>query len=85
MLISFQVIYFLLHFSFSKLPTTIVKVDTKINQIECLYNDCQLSGVVNFDAFRISLEGFEKFHPQKSIITIVDFSLPSNVERFFCD
>lgn len=83
MLTSFQVIYFLLHFSFAKLPTPVVKIDTKVNEIQCLYNDCQLTGVVNFEAFRTSLEGFEKFHPQKQIITIVDFSLPSNVERFF--
>jgi hypothetical protein len=83
MLISFQVFYFLLNFSFAKLPIKIIKPETKSSEIQCLYNDCQLLGVVNFEAFRTSLEGFERFHPQKTIITIVDFSLPSNVERFF--
>lgn len=83
MLTLFQVIYFLLHFSFAKLLVPVVKFEPKINEIQSLYTDCQLTGIVNFEAFRTSLEGFEKFRPQKKIITIVDFSLPSNVERFF--
>jgi hypothetical protein len=83
MLTLFQVIYLLLHFSFAKLQVPVVKVDTKIDEIQCLYNDCQLTGVVNYEAFKESLIGFEKFHPKKPIITIVDFALPSNVERFF--
>ena len=37
----------------------------------------------NYKAFVESIAGFEKFHPAKPIITIVDFSLPSNVKRFF--
>jgi L,D-transpeptidase catalytic domain len=83
MLTLFQVIYFLLHFSFAKLQVPVAKVETKIDEIQCLYNACQLTGVVNYEAFKESLIGFEKFHPKKPIITIVDFALPSNVERFF--
>ena len=88
MLTVFQVIYFLLHFSLAQLPVSVNtipvnKVDNKTDEVQCLYNDCQLKGVVNYEAFRESLEGFKKFHPKKPIITIVDFSLPSNVERFF--
>lgn len=82
MLISFQVFCFLFNFSFTKIPD-IVQINPKINEVQSLYNACQLAGKVNYDAFQASLVGFEKFHPAKSIITIVDFALPSNVERFF--
>jgi hypothetical protein len=83
MLTSFQLIYFLLLFSFAKLPTTVAKIDTKVDETQRLYADCELSGIVNFEAFQTSLKGFEKFHPQKQIVAIVDFSLPSTAERFF--
>jgi L,D-transpeptidase catalytic domain len=83
MLISFQVVSLLLNVFIAKTPVSEIKVVTKIDEIQCLYTDCQLAGVVNYDAFKESLAGFEKFHPAKPIVTIVDFSLPSNVERFF--
>jgi L,D-transpeptidase catalytic domain len=54
-----------------------------INESRQLYDECKIAGMVNFEAFQESLEGFEKFQPKKHIITIVDFSLPSNQERFF--
>lgn len=81
MLINFNVITLLIHLFFAK-PTTI-KSDINLTAVQSLYADCELTGIVDFEAFKISLAGFEKFHPQKQIITIVDFSLPSNVERFF--
>lgn len=81
MLINFNVIAFFIHFCFAN--PTVEKPDINLSIVQTLYAECQLTGIVNFDAFEQSLEGFEKFHPQKQIITIVDFSLPSNVERFF--
>jgi hypothetical protein len=81
MLINFNVIAFFIHFCFAN--PTVEKPDINLSIVQSLYAECQLTGIVNFDAFKQSLEGFEKFHPQKQIITIVDFSLPSNVERFF--
>lgn len=83
MLTFFQVIYYFVNISIVKLPAPELKIEPKINEIQSLYTDCQLTGIVNYEAFRTSLEGFEKFQPQKKIIAIVDFSLPSNVERFF--
>ena len=59
------------------------KAKIAVDETQCFYTDCQLTGVVSYDAFKTSLRGFEKFRPAKSIITIVDFTLPSNVERFF--
>lgn len=51
--------------------------------IEKLYKECNLIGKVNFEPFKASMIGFEAYHPSKSIITIVDFSMPSTVERGF--
>jgi L,D-transpeptidase catalytic domain len=83
MLTSFQLIYFLLLFSFAKAPIHVAELNPKIDETQRLYADCELSGIVNFEAFQTSLKGFEKFHPQKKIVAIVDFSLPSTAERFF--
>ena len=82
MLIPFQVLCFLLAICFSK-SAEIVPVAPKMDETQTLFAECALSGVVNYAAFRESLVGFERFHPAKPIITIVDFTLPSSVERFF--
>lgn len=60
-----------------------VKSVVENNEIQNLYTDCQLKGIVNFETFKESYNGFQAFHPSKPIITIVDFSLPSSTERFF--
>jgi len=74
--------FFLLHFYHIK-QAPIVKFVPQVDIVQTLYSDCQLRGVVKYDAFKECLAGFEKFHPSKPIITIVDFALPSNLERFF--
>ena len=61
----------------------ISKIITKIDDTQQLYTDCQLQGIVNYDAFKQSVVGYQEFHPTKPIITIVDFALPSDVNRFF--
>lgn len=52
-------------------------------EVQRLYSDCQLIDIVGYEAFQASLKGFQQYKPIKSIVTIVDFSLPSSVERFF--
>jgi L,D-transpeptidase catalytic domain len=65
-------------------PLPIPKTNTyQIDETQQLYADCHLSGVVNYSAFKQSLVGYQAFRPTKPIITIVDFALPSSVERFF--
>jgi L,D-transpeptidase catalytic domain len=86
MMITLQVIAFLLNISFAKPPVQTViptHIATKFDETQQLYSDCQLKGIVNYDAFKQSVVGYQEFHPKKPIITIVDFALPSTVERFF--
>ncbi|RYU93356.1 murein L,D-transpeptidase catalytic domain family protein [Emticicia agri] len=92
----FQQIYFLIALSFA-LPSanTITSKNsnsenisrkntvTTMSAVEMLYNDCQLNGIVDYKAFEQSMAGYEKYRPAKSIVTIVDFNLPSTQERFF--
>ncbi len=81
MLIFFQLVSFLLSLSIERPP--ISKINTKIDDTQQLYVDCQLQGIVDYDAFKQSVVGYQEFHPTKPIITIVDFALPSDVKRFF--
>lgn len=60
-----------------------VKINENIDEVQQLYSACNLTKVVDYKAFAASFKGFQEFHPTKPIITIVDFALPSTVERFF--
>lgn len=82
MIIAIQVIAFLLTFFYAQ-PAVNNIITAKVDETQQLYTDCQLEGIVNYDAFKQSMAGYQAFHPKKPIITIVDFALPSNVERFF--
>lgn len=48
-----------------------------------LYSDCKLNGIINYKAFKQSVEGYNLFHPSKSVITIIDFTLSSAEKRCF--
>ncbi|MES2517392.1 MAG: murein L,D-transpeptidase catalytic domain family protein [Bacteroidota bacterium] len=77
-----HVLTLFINLSFVKAPP-VAKVVKPVDEIETLYSDCQLKGIVNYDAFKQSVMGYQEFHPAKPIITIVDFALPSCSERFF--
>ncbi len=84
---TFHAILLLLNFFIAK-PSEIEKSSnsktvTVKEPIQSLYSECNLNGIVNYEAFKEAVIGYEGFQPAKSIITIVDFSLPSTVERFF--
>jgi L,D-transpeptidase catalytic domain len=85
MLIFVQILTFLLSVPFAKPSVSIInhKIEVRIDQTQQLYDDCKLDGIVNYNAFKQSLMGYHEFHPTKPIITIVDFALPSDVNRFF--
>ena len=61
----------------------IAEITYEKDSIQILYEDCKLEGLVEFEPFKEAIKGFDKYQPLKSILTIVDFALPSNRERFF--
>lgn len=54
-----------------------------IDSIKSLYVECKLDKIVSYSGFKMAMRGYFQFKPTKSIITIIDFSLPSNKNRFF--
>lgn len=48
-----------------------------------LYEICGLKGLVSFDAFKKSLDGYRHYKPLKPLIAICDFTKPSSQERFY--
>jgi len=53
-------------------------------ELRKLYNECRLSGKIRFDIFRHALIGSKYIKlDNKNIITIIDFTKPSNKKRFF--
>ena len=48
-----------------------------------LYESCKLREVIPFSVFQKTMEGIKTYKPQKSIVTIIDFTLPSSQKRFF--
>lgn len=58
-------------------------VTDSIPTVEKLYKEMQLEGVVRFEAFSQAFTGYEELKPEKSILTVIDFSLPSTEKRLF--
>ena len=57
----------------------------KDNDIHRLWLDCKLEGEVSFDIFNSAISGCRQIDSvrKKNLITIIDFSKPSDQERFF--
>lgn len=53
------------------------------DHLAAMFQACNLNGILSFELFRKSVAGFLRYKPKKSILTIVDFSLPSDQKRFF--
>lgn len=55
-----------------------------VSSCQLLYNEMELDGVVNYDAFEKAIAGYNKIgQKSKEILTLVDFSKPSTEERFY--
>ena len=56
----------------------------EVSSCRQLYQEMQLEGVVNFEAFEQAITGYHKIEDKtKEILTLVDFSKPSTEERFY--
>jgi len=54
------------------------------NEYRQLYNDMQLSGIVNYNAFEQAMTGYNQIDSRKkNILTIIDFTKPSTEERLY--
>jgi len=57
---------------------------TTSNEYRQLYDDMQLNGIVNYNAFEQALIGYNQIDSRKkNIITIIDFTKPSIEERLY--
>lgn len=58
---------------------------TKNTEIHQLWLDCKLEKVLSFEIFDIAVAGYGKTDniKKRNIVTIIDFSKPSSVKRFF--
>jgi hypothetical protein len=54
------------------------------SEIQTIYTDCKLSGNIPFEVFELAMNGLQKNDVirNKKIITIIDYSKPSTVNRF---
>jgi hypothetical protein len=58
------------------------KPDFNVNQ---LWSDCGLEGIVSLDLFKIAMFGYNQIDliKEKKILTIIDYTKPSTEKRFF--
>jgi hypothetical protein len=75
---------------FLYLPFTGLSPEAKENRFSpaedstfVLYESCKLRDVISFSVFQKTMEGIKTYKPQKPIVTIIDFTLPSSKKRFF--
>ncbi|MBK9096540.1 MAG: murein L,D-transpeptidase catalytic domain family protein [bacterium] len=60
--------------------------DEDYNQllITSLYTDCKLTDKLDFNVFKLALDGYNSIDaPNKNLLSIIDYSKPSNEKRFF--
>ena len=49
-----------------------------------IYTDCELKDKLDFDVFKSAMEGYNSIEaPNKNLLSIIDYSKPSNEKRFF--
>lgn len=66
-------------------PTnSVLNENGEVDEIDYLYREMQLEGVVTYEAFRQGITGFNRIDSRnKDILALVDFSKPSTEERLF--
>lgn len=55
-----------------------------INECELLYEQMDLSGLIDFDAFKLAYTGYKKLKDNNNpLLTLIDFNLPSSEKRMY--
>ncbi|HHX8647506.1 murein L,D-transpeptidase catalytic domain family protein [Vibrio antiquarius] len=71
-------------FAFAKQADNEVKSHIPQNQIEQVFKQAKLDGVVDFELFRDAYIAYQKTPDRKkSVLTIIDYSKPSTEKRFY--
>ncbi|MCS0323500.1 murein L,D-transpeptidase catalytic domain family protein [Vibrio diabolicus] len=71
-------------FAFAKQADNEVKSHIQQNQIEQVFKQAKLDGVVDFKLFRDAYIAYKKTPDRKkSVLTIIDYSKPSTEKRFY--
>ncbi len=77
----------LLFSTFSIIPHTIsetTEFETPKQSYHDLYMEMGLNGMINYKAFVLAMTGYDRIDaPNKKVLSLIDFTLPSNKERFF--
>ena len=72
-----------IYFSEPLLPSKAIESKSvPVTEYENLYKELKLTNIIGFEAFKKSMEGYDKYKPSKPIIAICDFTKPSNLQRF---
>lgn len=69
--------------TFSPAATEPVRQEIPSDSLACLYADCQLQEVLPLNTFRKLMGGVQQYGLKKPVISLADFSLPSDRKRFF--
>ncbi len=60
------------------------KTPISLDAIDAIYVESDLASVLDKEVFRMAMTGYSRISPPKdSLITIIDFSLPSTEKRFY--
>lgn len=81
-----NIIYILFYFLsvISPAHESIATSSEKPSEYQELYNEMNLQGIVNYQAFEQAIMGYNKLDPKrKDIITLIDFTKPSTEERLY--
>ena len=70
---------------FSGLFSLSFKAEKEHIDVHRLWTDCKLESIISFEVFNTAFQGYQEMNNlnKKNIISIIDFSKPSNEKRFF--
>ncbi|NDW13612.1 hypothetical protein D0T50_12025 [Bacteroides sp. 214] len=62
----------------------VLTISNETSEIQALFTEMNLTGVVNYTAFEQAMIGYKKIcEKKKEILTLIDFSKPSSEERLY--